>query len=155
VKQDHQAIFGPGRHPLSINDMRTILVQPFPATRRFDLYAAFYSLVSELKACQVRCEIWIDGSFVTYKPEPDDIDFTIMIDATEFDTLDENGKSLLERLGHAEEKYLGCLDCFLCIVYPKGDPKRRDDPPEDWAKQWSIEHNERYLKGFAVMRVET
>ncbi|MDB5665255.1 hypothetical protein, partial [Cypionkella sp.] len=150
--EDHQAIFGPGRHHLDLDTIRELLVSPFKSTRRFDLYSALFALSKELNTCNVRCELWLDGSFITQKPEPDDIDLSIMVDANEFDILEENGKALLEKIQFSDEKYLGCLDSYLCIIYPKGDPRRKDDPPEDWAKQWSLEHNERYLKGFGVMR---
>jgi hypothetical protein len=153
MKDDYDALFGPGRHTLRIEDVKAHLVDPFNSLRRFDLYLALNSLVAELTRCGVLCEIWFDGSFVTRKQEPNDIDLSIMIHFENYDKLGEEGKELLDKITFPDVKYLECLDCFLCIIYPKGDPRRLDDPPEDWSRMWSFEHNERYLKGFGIMQV--
>ena len=153
MKIEWNAKLGPGRHTVDLSRIRNEFVEPFNNLRRFNLFGALNSLVRNLERLSIRCELWIDGSFLTEKIEPDDIDLSIMIEAEDFDRLDEEAKEFLEQIEYSDEKYLGCLDSFLCIVYPKGDPRRKDDPPEDWARQWSLERNERYLKGFAVMRI--
>lgn len=154
MKEDFEAILGPGRHPYDTTALREQFVRPFNNDRRRQLFFNLTTLLSKLNEYAVACEVWIDGSFLTQKPEPNDIDLSVMVDVDVYDVLSDEGKLLLDELSFPPEKYLGCVDGFVCIVYPIGDPRRRDDPPEDWAKQWAIEHNERYLKGFVVLRVE-
>lgn len=99
------------------------------------------------------CELWIDGSFVTDKPEPEDIDLSVMIDVLDYDELSDAALQLLDDLIFVEEKYLGVLDTFVCIVHRVGDPRRSEDDPDEYAELWGIEHSKNYLKGYAAVKV--
>lgn len=150
------ALLGPGRHLLSLDEARAIFVESFDGDarlQRFNLFAALNALVLRLEQARVCCELWIDGSFATAKSTPDDIDLSVMVDADVYDALEPDGKSIVDEIAFCEGRYLNHLDAFVCIVYPQGSAERDLDPPEEWAKQWSVEHNERYLKGFAVLRI--
>lgn len=138
---------------MSLEELREVFVQRLLNPVRFDLYGKLYTLVSRLQQNQVVCELWIDGSFVTNKPEPDDIDLSVMIDVADYEKLTEPALQLLDDLVYVEAKYLDVLDAFVCIVHEEGDPRRSEDDPVEYAELWGIEHNKNYLKGFVAVRV--
>lgn len=154
LKEDFEPLLGPGRHKLSVEELRSLCVAPGCDTRRFDVYAALYGLLKRLEGLGVACEAWVDGSFVTQKGAPDDVDVSIMIESLVYDNLSPKAKEFVRDLSALDGKYAVYVDAFVCVVHPKGSVERTIDPPEDYAKQWSLEHNERHLKGFVVLEVQ-
>lgn len=120
---------------------------------RLTLFIALNALFQELRKLGVICEAWIDGSFVTEKAVPSDVDVSLMIDSVAFDALTQDAKNFINDLAFSESKYLKLVDAYVCIVHPKGTIERDIDPPEGYADTWGIEHNDRYLKGFIVMEL--
>lgn len=75
AKPDFPALLPPGVHSHTLTSVEVLAVSPFPAdTRRAVLFQQFTKWVQSLKASNVTGHIWIDGSFLTEKPGPDDID---------------------------------------------------------------------------------
>jgi hypothetical protein len=82
-KPDFPPLLSPGVHNLTLAELQAIAVAPFMAdARRALLFASFQQWFNKLQAMQVRAILWIDGSFLTSKYGPDDID-CIMWDPTE------------------------------------------------------------------------
>lgn len=92
TKFDHEPLLPPGRHYLDLQDVYAIGVEPFRngarATRE-QLYLKAEGLIQRLLVLRVPCRVFIDGSFLTKKPEPDDIDLVVSID-----------EDVAEALGH-------------------------------------------------------
>ena len=78
---EYNALYPAGFHDLTLADLEIVFVNTFAVKeRRFELikrFKAFYELVSNLN---INLEIWLDGSFCTLKPEPNDIDIAIFFD---------------------------------------------------------------------------
>lgn len=75
----------PGFHDLDDLGLKNLCVNAFPTSvRRSTLYCNFVQLTGLLREInlQFKCfgEIWVDGSYTTHKPEPDDIDILLVID---------------------------------------------------------------------------
>lgn len=153
MKVDFPPLLGPGRHKLSLNELRSLCVRPGCDTRRFDVYAALYGLLKRLERLGVVCEAWVDGSFVTAKGVPEDVDVSIMVENDVYTGLSSEAKEFLQELSSLEDKYERYVDPYVCIIHPKGTVERSIDPPEDYAQLWGKEHNERHLKGFVVLEV--
>lgn len=71
----------PGIHTCSEADLAAIAVTAYPSSvRRSLLFGGLQAWLAELRAngCTGRC--WLDGSFLTEKQEPDDIDLVIILD---------------------------------------------------------------------------
>lgn len=74
-----------GFHDLNDVGLKDLCVNSFPGSvRRSKLYCNFIQLMILLREfnLQFKCfsEIWVDGSYTTHKPEPDDIDILLVID---------------------------------------------------------------------------
>lgn len=77
----------PGFHDLDDGSLKILCVDAFPQSIRRDmLYYNYTQLMSDIRSLhkQFKCfiEVWVDGSFTTEKPEPDDIDILLVIDYT-------------------------------------------------------------------------
>lgn len=78
-------LLSPGFHDMNDQQLRSLCVDRFPdSARRSMLYCNYKQLMQDLRSIsnQFQCflEVWVDGSFTTEKPEPDDIDILLVID---------------------------------------------------------------------------
>lgn len=121
--------------------------------RRPEIWAKFRTNIFDpIKELDIKCEIWLDGSFITRCPEPEDIDGSLMIMIDVIDSLAHNSITYLNNFDDESPPFHDCLDIYLCPVYPRGHPLRGDqNDPDGWAKQWSGERNSGWLKGFVVI----
>lgn len=75
AKPDFPALLAPGMHNLTLADIQALAVAPFPNdAQRTGLYQNLMNWVGALNACGVNGTLWMDGSFLTEKPSPGDID---------------------------------------------------------------------------------
>jgi len=93
----------PGFHDLDDSSIKRLCVDKFPeSTRRGMLYYNYTQLISDIRSLQqqFKCfiELWIDGSFTTEKPEPDDIDILLVIDHALLDQVPVMFQPQIEKL---------------------------------------------------------
>jgi len=75
AKQDFPALLLPGMHTLTLPGIHALAVAPFPEdARRTGLYNNLLKWTGALTACGLSGTLWLDGSFLTEKPGPSDID---------------------------------------------------------------------------------
>ncbi|MGN6118701.1 MAG: DUF6932 family protein [Rhodanobacter sp.] len=74
-KPDFPALLAPGIHNLTMPALHALAVAPFVGdVQRNDLYQRFTTWLGGLHACGVSGSLWLDGSFLTEKQGPSDID---------------------------------------------------------------------------------
>ena len=107
---------------ITLDEFIAFFVDAFPATSsRHSIFQRYRQYLEEISA-QVNgsFEQWINGSFVTDKENPKDIDFVTFIDHTIF----AHKENLIEeqfRLEGARRRYN--LDAYTVRVYPEDHPK--------------------------------
>jgi hypothetical protein len=115
-----------GRHVASVAEIEAALVGGFPSSlRRPALFEQWRTLFQAIeRIVEVRAQ-WIDGSFVTRKEEPGDIDLVSHLDGELLDALDPVEWMLLRGLIAGQvSKALHDCDSFFVAVYPEGHPAR-------------------------------
>jgi hypothetical protein len=81
-----------GLHEMDLDELRRLCVDGFPtSTNRRYLADAFEELVDALVECGLSCEIWVNGSFLTSKLDPADLDVVFIFDAR---AVSEAGRTL-------------------------------------------------------------
>ena len=154
LKFDHQPLLAAGRHYLDLSELQRIGVYAFAErAKRERLYYALEELVQRFLREGIPCEMWIDGSFLTEKPEPDDIDVAVKIDLDVSENLNASQRLLVDDANEAE--YIQGIDSFVFVSYPRGhDLYGSDlDERETWAEQFGMEHAQVWCKGLAVLRL--
>lgn len=113
-----------GFHPCTLNDLEVNFVIKFSTSNtRRDILIGYTNFVNKLKQYGIKCEQWIDGSFVTSKIDPNDIDLVCIIDKDILDILPNSAKQELGEMFNppiAKAKYK--CDAYLLIKVPDTDP---------------------------------
>ena len=108
--------------------------------------------MAKYEAEGIPCDIWVDGSFVSSRLEPNDIDLLVQIDADVAERLNEDQMLLIDNTDMGA--YDG-LDSFVDTVYPRGHElaDKLEDDDRSWGKLFGVGHDDRLLKGIAILRV--
>jgi uncharacterized protein DUF6932 len=112
----------PGRHKATKDEIETVLVEGFQeSTTRRPLLDQALELLDAVQKIVPVSAFWIDGSFVTTKEDPGDIDLVSHLDGEALDALKPIDQMLLGGLvsGHWSRDRSGC-DSFFVSVYPAG-----------------------------------
>ena len=124
MKVEHPPLFAAGFHDISEADITRFFVEPFgEKERRVKLAGGLVQLLGKLKELAPKFEVWLDGSFATHKPEPEDVDVAVFYDINEVNALDNEEKKSLEVLAtHVDTKVR-----YNCDIYfiPNHDPSMR------------------------------
>jgi hypothetical protein len=116
AKPDFPPLLPPGMHPLSLQELHDLAVGPFGAdVKRAELFQKFQIWAEAVRAAGISGQLWLDGSFLTEKAEPGDIDCILWnprwVDDA-FDTPETH--ALLNRLfDHAHAEAMYGLDFYL------------------------------------------
>ncbi|RRB02052.1 DUF6932 family protein [Larkinella rosea] len=148
VKLDHPPLLGEGFRTIGVWQLDEYFLRPFqdtvvdPARRRY-LINNFKLYLRELVKLQIQIEIWIDGSFTTKSPEPDDIDIVVWIDQPDLDTLSGPMLVLFDRMITERElvKVRYNIDVYL------GERGNENDEAK-FLKLFTGGHLAHYTKGF-------
>ena len=145
-KKDYDPLLGAGKHRLSLGELEDLAVVPFSGSgTRGSLFDALKELLRRMKLFGVRCELWIDGSFLTKKVDPEDIDLTIVIAKPDFDLMPPAMKNQITLLCTKQHTLSPALDCYLT---DSTDKSRL----EYWDSMWGSGRNNE-PKGYIVLGV--
>lgn len=152
TKTDFPALLAPGLHKLTLQQVFDLAVKPFPAdSQRSILFSKFKLWEAEVRASGIKGVLWIDGSFLTQKVGPDDID-CVMWNPQWIDSASDTpvNQSLLERLfDHSIAKTLYGLDLYLPA--PLVDELIHDQAY--WKGVFGYCHDRVTAKGFAEIQL--
>ncbi|SEO45299.1 hypothetical protein SAMN05428959_10896 [Duganella sp. CF517] len=100
-KADFPPLWPPGIHAVTLDELQAVAVTPFLAdARRAIIFASFKQWIQKLQSLHVHAILWIDGSFLTAKYGPDDIDCIMWNPSAGIDLTDEqklNVRALTDR----------------------------------------------------------
>ena len=116
-----------GFHRLSVIEVRTLCVTNFlDSTVRSDLMAGYEAIHDRALSLGITGEVWIDGSFLTQKIDPDDVDFVFLIDAAFYDSGTRDQYEFIEWLISNENDPKKAFFCHtdVVLVYPSASPWR-------------------------------
>lgn len=81
--QEYPPLLTAGFHSMSLDQVKALCVTPFEqtSTTRSLIMFGLVSMIGRLEYAMVQGEIWIDGSFVTEKIDPIDVDILLHVKA--------------------------------------------------------------------------
>ena len=113
-KIEFDPIYPVGFHDILIDDMDDIFVLPFANNeRRKYLTKRFKDFLEKFSEIGVAAEIWIDGSYSTHKPAPDDIDVVFLCDEHQVNKVIDKHTLISELFDQKLSKIRYNCDVFL------------------------------------------
>lgn len=120
---------------MTIASLRTLCVDRFPFSQtRPEIMAGFNRLVEIMVQNQIKGELLIDGSFITEKIDPDDIDFVLCSPAQFIEEATFDQGKLMYDIAHKDMKAEFRCHTFTCFRWPQGHPNHLQG--EKWRKDW-------------------
>jgi hypothetical protein len=150
MKIDYPALFEPGIHEIVNAELEKHFVEPFEVqNRRQWLVDRFRALVTRISELGVAFEVWIDGSFATTKPEPEDVDALFLFDA---DVVNASSESIQSELAliFGEEGRTETRLRYSCDVYVIASA---DESMRSYWRGWFGFTRDEKPKGIPCMRV--
>jgi hypothetical protein len=98
-KKEYDPLFEYGFKEIALWQIDSIFLEPFGENeQRKRLINRFNAYLNEFSYLGINAELWIDGSFSTIKPEPEDIDVVFLLDDNEVNNLKNRKLKLFEDL---------------------------------------------------------
>jgi hypothetical protein len=146
MKPDAPPLLDAGVHHLTSHRLKQIAVDAFPGdARRAELFGKFLAWREQLRAAGITGTAWLDGSFLTEKYKPDDIDLILW-----FPTISRPLTSAEEQLVSALLHKPTCRATYDLDVYcesPQGDDVVHRHAY--WKGMFGFCHDGRTAKGIA------
>ena len=149
VAVNYEPLLVAGIHPMAAPKMKEVLVDAFNDGREHRQYLlsrlhAFLERLSQLIGRAFK--VWIDGSLLSSKPEPADVDLVVITHAEQLNALGQSEKEALRQIFNTERQNV--KQQFSCDVYLMlaGD----DDREQYWRTFFGHDRNGR-PKGIVEM----
>lgn len=98
-KREYNPLLENGFKEIALWQIDSIFLEPFGENeQRKKLINRLNAYLSEFSYLGLNAELWIDGSFSTIKPEPEDIDIVFLLDVDEVNNLADRKRKLFEEL---------------------------------------------------------
>ena len=121
-KPEFPPLLAAGRHPMTIAELRRLCVDGFPlSTTRPAIMTGLETVVERLHTNSVEGEIWVDGSFVTEKINPEDVDLVLRLEAYFYEKATQNQRETIAWLSSNLKNSLHC-DSYLFMEWPENHP---------------------------------
>jgi hypothetical protein len=138
---------------MTVADLRDLTVAPFPnSATRAQLFSELERLIDDLDKAAVVCELWIDGSFLTQKLDPGDIDLSFAAWINHLETLDPTIQAWILANLNGGYAYSPVLDTYFCARFLREDPRYSADKSAYWGEKW-VKDWEDWLKGYVVIKL--
>lgn len=114
----------PGLHPMDLDEIEKEFVTPFPhSSTRVLVMEGFRRHAEELQAIVAEYIQYLDGSFVSNKNDPGDVDLVCFIDGDVVDALPADLQSRLRSLlSGPQTRATHQCDAYFCLSYPETHP---------------------------------
>lgn len=146
-----------GRHVVTPEDVQTHFVDSFPeSVTRARLYARWRRHWASLDSVLPILSQWVDGSYVTSKVDPGDIDVITFLDGEAFDNLAGPIQDMAAALlAGKNTKAVWGIDSYPVFVFPDGHPSKSNETTAsaEWDAWWSrVRDDDDQSKGYLEVR---
>lgn len=105
---------------MALEDVRRLCVDTFKLSKtREGIMNGLETVVTKLRDANVKGLLWLDGSFVTEKIDPCDVDMVLEIARQDYDVLAPNEQQAVIWFSHNLKAAHKC-DSFVFFTYPEG-----------------------------------
>ena len=156
-KLEYPPLLGPGMHEMTLREVRQVCVDDFPlSTSRDDIMTQLEQMFDLFSQNGVACCVWLDGSFMTHKINPCDVDLVVCVPSDFADNCNSEQLAVLGDVASNLKRSNKCTRCdtFLCMVPQDSDPMFLQwiDRLDYW-KRWFGHSRTGVPKGIATVQV--
>jgi hypothetical protein len=124
-KAEYPPLLPPELRPFSIPELRALCVDGFPLSDTRDLIiSCLEHVIAVLDAAGVVGSLWVDGSFLTQKIDPEDVDTVLVMQSAFVDAASREQLEVIhwftDEFGDLR-RWLKCHN-FPLLLYPDGHP---------------------------------
>lgn len=149
-KEEFPPLLTQGFHALPVAKLTKLCVDNFPLSkRRRQIMAGFEAIYDQAVSLKITGQVWVDGSFLTKKIEPDDIDFIFVIPAEFYDSGTPEQVAFIDWLIDNEDEPKKEFYCHTDVVL-----SYQQDHPEYPNFSATLETWERRIYGLSVSSKE-
>jgi len=113
---------------------------------------ALEQVVNRLFIAGVSGEVWLDGSFVTKKPDPIDIDFILIADSVQYDQ-DADIRKLVDLLIEPEDWPPSVADTSVVFRDPPESQSNFSEVLDWWERRFGSKPDKGLPKGVVIVRL--
>lgn len=152
---DYPPLLPPGFHPHDLQALHARCVTGFPlSSTRPGIMWGLELVVTRLEVATVPGELWVDGSFLTGKIDPQDADMVLRLTGDEVAGLLPDQEAALDWFTDPARKSDQSCDTYLFAEYPAGHARQGEG---EWMRAYWIRQfgfsRETHMKGIAVVRL--
>lgn len=137
---------------MSLTELRELCVNGFPlSTNRPKIMEGLEKVIERLRSNGIQGEVWINGSFVTEKMNPEDIDLVLRVSAEFYENATQKQRETVDWLASNLEDSHFC-DGYLFFEWPEGHTNYQlgEDMYNYWMRQFGFSRGNE-MKGIAVI----
>lgn len=152
IRPEYPPLYGLGPCRTSLESIGDICVARFPTSdTRAKLFEGLQQFAGLLAASNLTCELWVDGSFVTEKLDPKDVDCVLWVRTYDVLPLTFEQKLLVQEASNGIYRGWG-LDLYVELERSPTDKYHSQFMGQKryWENQWGHDRNNA-RKGFAVI----
>lgn len=154
TKPEYPPLLPVGFREMTVKELRELCVTRFPLSKkRAAIMDGLEYVLSCLSLVGVVADVWVDGSFLTEKIEPEDSDIVVCIQSDVYENGSNAQKVAIDWVASNLKADHKC-DSYVHVEYAQGHPLQ----PEGewmrayWIKQFGFSRGEEY-KGMALIKV--
>lgn len=150
-KIEFPPLLGPGMHEMPLPALRKLCVDAFPlSTTRDSHMRGIEAMCGSLSGALIPSYVWIDGSFLTKKIDPADVDLAVRL---HFAALPKPGAEQIALIDRIQKKQFSGCDSYVFIEYPQAHPLHPvgDMMHAYWQRQFGFSRGDQF-KGVAIIR---
>ena len=136
---------------MSVDQLKALCDQRFPLSiTRSRIMENLDKLIGLIQSNGMKGEVWIDGSFLTEKLNPDDVDLVLVVKAPDYLSMDDKARKFFEWFQKTP-----LYDQYRCDNYALLMDENRPDNDwrlAYWIKQFGFSRTD-VMKGLAVVKV--
>jgi hypothetical protein len=122
-KPEFPPLFPPEMRPFTLPELRVLCVDGFPLSDSRDLLmSCLEHAFAVLEQSGIVGELWVDGSFLTHKIDPDDVDLVLAMDAAFVDSASPEQREVMTWFADHPPKLRRWLRChnFSLPIFRRG-----------------------------------
>jgi hypothetical protein len=117
---EYPPLLSVGFHPMTVKEVRTLCVDGFPLSKtRSEIMTKLEMVIDALSKEKVQTEIWIDGSFITRKIDPEDSDILLHVQGDFYDNATPEQRKVIDWV-NSNLKVTHLCDSYVYFEYPQG-----------------------------------